>query len=277
MMTKNIRFLVIYTVLIIAPTIMFLGALFDYNLLLKLIDSRVQSLLARGEIIADSISTDAVTYGEASAIPADRLSTLTPNQSVPSPHENAQSTEFSLNPVRIGPLIRRMVNSSALLARIYDKDGYILVDSRSPSGPSNILKFDLPMIQDKFSASVASKYISNLINIWLQRLNGLHYDTYRDIGNEIGKAYPEVDNALSGHPSAIVRLDESGGTIISAALPIKRESYVRGALLLTQSNDDIDASVRERVKMNIVYYVASIIISLVAFHFTLQFLDIKIR
>ena len=59
-------------------------------------------------------------------------------------------------------------------------------------------------------------------------MRGQDFPLYRDVGSENGKLYPEVDNALQGYPGAIVRADDSGATIISVAVPVKRSRYVRG-------------------------------------------------
>ena len=52
--------------------------------------------------------------------------------------------EFSINPDRVGPLLRRLVSPTRTRARIYDRDGYMLLDSRSIAARSNILRNDLP-------------------------------------------------------------------------------------------------------------------------------------
>ena len=112
-----------------------------------LIDARVQSLQTQGEIIAAAVAASATVDTDAITIDPEKLLKLAPGESA-SGAEGGSPLEFSLNPERVGPLLRRLVSPTRLRARIYDRDGYLLLDSRSVSGRSNILRFDLPPASD---------------------------------------------------------------------------------------------------------------------------------
>ena len=58
--------------------------------------------------------------------------------------ESRPSLEFSINPERVGPVLRRLVSPTRTRARIYDRDGYLLLDSRALTARANILRLDLP-------------------------------------------------------------------------------------------------------------------------------------
>ena len=52
---------------------------------------------------------------------------------------------------------------------------------------------------------------------------------YKDLGPE-GKAYEEVRVALAGSVAPLIRVTETGETVISIAVPIQRERSALGAL-----------------------------------------------
>ena len=149
--------------------------------------------------------------------------------------------EFSLNPERVGPLLRRLVSPTRTRARIYDRDGELLLDLRSLSGRSNILRFDLPpgvasRAQISGDAQTPFEEFVSMLRRWSRP--GL--PLYEDIGAGNGKAYPEVGDALAGNARWVVRANAKGETIISVAVPVQRFRSVRGALLLSTLGGDID-------------------------------------
>jgi two-component system sensor histidine kinase ChvG len=109
-----------------------------------LIDARLQSLQTQGEIIAAAIAASATVDADAITIDPEKLLKLAPGQSYGVNDETSPALEFSINPDRVGPLLRRLVSPTRTRARIYDRDGYMLMDSHSLAARSNILRFDLP-------------------------------------------------------------------------------------------------------------------------------------
>lgn len=234
-----------------------------------LIDARVQSLLTQGEIIAAAIASSATVDTDAITLDPEKLLKLAPGESTSANDNNPQALEFSLNPERIGPLLRRLVSPTRLRARIYDRDGYLLLDSRSVSGRSNILRFDLPPANAAYAPLDASSFLQKSIDVARRflRLNSL--PLYEDLGMGNGKGYPEVDNALQGHPGAIVRVTESGETIISVAVPVQRFRSVRGALLLSTMGGDFDAVIaKERWGIIRIFLVSAGVMLLLSLFFT---------
>ncbi|MDB5593318.1 MAG: integral rane sensor signal transduction histidine kinase [Hyphomicrobiales bacterium] len=202
-----------------------------------LIDARVQSLQTQGEIIAAAIAASATVETDALTLDPERLLQLAPGQSYGYREENESALEFSINPERIGPVLRRLVTPTRTRARIYDREGYLLIDSRSLTARSNILRFDLPAIgQDDGAPTVIQRWWDNLKH----RLGSTELPLYEDIGVANGKAYPEVERALNGAPLSVVRINAKGETIVSVAVPIQRFRAVRGALLMSTQGGDID-------------------------------------
>ena len=73
-----------------------------------LIDAKVQSLLTQGEIIAAAIASSATVDTDAITLDPEKLLKLAPGESTGVSDNSPQALEFSLNPERVGPLLRRL-------------------------------------------------------------------------------------------------------------------------------------------------------------------------
>jgi two-component system sensor histidine kinase ChvG len=202
-----------------------------------LIDARVQSLKTQGEIIAAAVAASATVETDVITIDPEKLLKLAPGQSS---GEDSASLEFSINPERVGPVLRRLVLPTRTRARIYDRDGYLVIDSQALTSRANILRFDLPPAGQDESAPL----IERTWNAVRGRFGGrADLPVYEDIGAGNGKQYPEVARALNGAAQSIVRVNRKGETIVSVAVPIQRYRAVRGALMISTQGGDIDASI----------------------------------
>ena len=211
-----------------------IGFLYLNNLREGLIDARVQSLQTQGEIIAAAIAASATVETDGITIDPEKLLQLVPGQSAGA--EEIPSIAFSINPESIGPVLRRLVSPTRTRARVYDRDGFLLADSRSLLNRTNVLRFDLP--------SVALEELPWWERRWLAITRSLGRtdpplpeDSFA--GN--GRAIPEVQRALAGSSQSIVRQNGRGETIVSVAVPVQRFRTIRGALLLSTLGGDIDA------------------------------------
>lgn len=232
-----------------------------------LIDARVQSLQTQGEIIAAAVAASATVDTDAITIDPEKLLKLAPGESA-SPGDGQPPLEFSLNPERVGPLLRRLVSPTRLRARIYDRDGYLLLDSRSVSGRSNILRFDLPPMS-QITTIDASSYVQKALDLLRRLTHRPELPLYEEIGMGNGKTYPEVSSALDGRPHSVVRANGKGETIISVAVPVQRFRSVRGALLLSTMGGDIDAIIAtERWGIIRIFLVSAGVMLLLSLFFT---------
>ncbi len=203
-----------------------------------LIDARVQSLQAQSEIIAAAIAASAGVETDSITVDPEKLLQLAPGQSYDPSSDPDNETEFSINPERIGPVLRRLVSPTHTRARVYDRDGYLLVDSQSIAERANITSSDLPAPGHSDSTAPLVERTWNMLRGRFGAAAPAPPRDPVDAGN--GKAYPEVRDALDGAASSIVRVNAKGETIVSVAVPVQRFHLVRGALLLSTQGGDID-------------------------------------
>jgi two-component system sensor histidine kinase ChvG len=158
----------------------------------SLIDARVQSLLVQGEIIAGAIAASATVETDTITIDPDKLLELQTGESYGPIDESLSALEFPINPERVAPLLRRLVLPTRTQARIYDREGALLLDTRNLYGRGDVLRFDLIPVDDRPSR-MERAWIA--IKNWFGRVN---LPVYRDLGPASGRGYPEVVQALNG-------------------------------------------------------------------------------
>lgn len=213
-----------------------LGFLYLNQFRAGLIDARLQSLQTQGEIIAAAIASSATVETDSIAIDPERLLQLAPGQSYGPSDETTPSLEFSINPDRIGPLLHRLVSPTRTRARVYDRDGYMLLDSRSLTSRSTILRSELPP-----AANPKPGIFERAWDAVRTRFGAGGVASEEDLGAGDGRALAEVARALAGGEESVVRVNARGETVVSVAVPIQRFRAVRGALLLSTQGGDIDA------------------------------------
>src|SRR5262249_44107973 len=233
-----------------------IGILYLSQFRAGLIDARVKSLQVQGEIIAGAIAASATVESDAVTIDPERLLELQLGETY-GPSDDYAAPEFTINPERVAPVLRRLVSPTNTRARIYDRDGVLILDSRNLYGRGDILRFDLPSPTAEKPGFVERMFIA--IRTWLGRGD---LPRYREIGPENGKGYPEVAQALDGQKASLVRINDRGEVIVLVAVPIQRFRTVRGALLLSTQGGDIDQTVEaERLAILKVFLIAAGIMS----------------
>jgi two-component system, OmpR family, sensor histidine kinase ChvG len=217
-----------------------------------LIDAQVQSLLGYGEIIAGAIAGSAtVDSDSAITIDPERLLELQTGESYGP--DDTSGIEFSINPTRVAPVLRRMIAPTHARARIYGPDGVLILDSLNLYGPGAVQRFDLPPPSSDEPGLFTRAW--RALRWWFSRGD---LPLYQEFGPESGKSYPEVAQALAGQNASRVRVNEHGEVVVSVAVPVQRFRAVRGALMLSTQGRDIDAMVEaERFAIFKVFLVAA--------------------
>jgi two-component system sensor histidine kinase ChvG len=240
--------------------VLLVGLLYVNQFREGLIEARVQSLQTQGEIIASAIAASATIETDAIAIDPDKLLQLQAGESSSLGDDAQGALEFSINPERVGPLLRRLVTPTRTRARVYDREGFLVIDSGALYGRGDILRRDLaPVAADDIPA------IERTWNTLRRRFGRAEISSYDEGDSAQGRAIPEVARALQGQQRNIVRVNALGDTIVSVAVPIQRQRSVRGVLLLSTQGGDIDAVIAsERLAILQVFGVAALVMILLS-------------
>ena len=218
-----------------------------------LIDARAENLLSTGEVIARAIAATGTTETNALTIDPDRLLDLKPGESYGPSDYVLSGLDFSINPERIAPMLRGLISPTKTRARIYDRDGVLILDSRSLYGRGDVMRFELA---PPSTPGIAERTMI-AIRTWLNRGD---LPLYRELGPENGKGYNEVAGALSGVKGSMVRINERGEVIVSVAVPVQHFRAVNGVLLLSTQGGDIDQMVTaERLAILKIFAVAAVV------------------
>ncbi|WP_370675314.1 stimulus-sensing domain-containing protein [Pleomorphomonas sp. PLEO] len=225
-----------------------------------LIDARVESLLTQGEIMAGAIAASASAISNAITIDPERLLQMQAGGEITAPIDT-ESLDFPINPELVAPLLRRLITPTKTRARIYDRDGILILDSRFLYSRGQVLRFNLPPTKPE-----APSLLEQAINAVTFRLRRFDLPVYRELGGANGRGYPEVEQALNGSPGTVVRVTDDGEMIVSVAVPVQRFNVVVGSLLLSTEGGDIDAIVTaERWGIFRVFLVAAAVTATLSF------------
>ena len=200
-----------------------------------IIAARTESLQTQAGIIAAAIAASAAVETDTITLDPDKLLQSAPGSNPALTPNDEDSIEFSINPERVGPVLHRLVTPTHTRAQIYDRDGLLLLDSQTLSARTAVARAD--------SNSAANEDMSALQRLWAAVRNFFaHAKAQRGVGNWAanGKSIPEVADALAGKVASIARVNSSGETIVSVAVPVQRSNAVRGALVLSTQGGDID-------------------------------------
>lgn len=236
------------------------GVLYLSQFRAGLIDAQAQSLLVQGEIIARAIAATGANDSSGVTIDPDRLIDLKPGETYGPSEEILSGLDFPIDPTRVAPVLRGLISPTKTRARIYDRDGVLLLDSRNLYGRGDVLRFDLaPPTSDKPGFAERTMIA---IRTWLNRGD---LPPYRELGPENGKGYYEVAQSLAGTKAAAVRISSRGEVIVSVAVPVQRFRAVNGSLMLSTQGDDIDQMVTaERLAILRVFGVAAVVMILLS-------------
>ena len=196
----------------------------------------MQSLLTQGEIIAGALAASAgVDTDQVQLDPEKLLESEAGQSGNPDDDALAGSLEFTIDPERAAPILRRLVKPTGSRARIYGRDGELILDSDTFYSRGEVLRYDLPPPDAEKPDALTSFW-----QAVKTRMRQYDLPLYNEIGGENGKAYPEVASALTGTSVPIVRVNDKGELVVSVAVPVQRMRAVLGVLLLSTRGGDID-------------------------------------
>ena len=236
---------------------MLMGFLWIIQTRESVIDARVQSLAIQAEIISAAIAASASVDTDGIKLDPDRLFSLQGNDLNNLSIDNTKTIDFSLNPERIAPVLRRLVMPTRTRARIFDQDTNLLLDTKNFYSPGDLLSSYRPVTQD--SATLFQKSW----NSFKQKFGKTYFFKNDDIAS--GK-FSEVKSALTGVETSLVRVSTEGQTTVFVAVPIIKSKSIPGALLLSTQEGDIDDVIAtERLSIFLVFLIAASVMTILSF------------
>jgi two-component system sensor histidine kinase ChvG len=211
-----------------------------------LIDAKRESLKIQGEIIATAIATNATVESNRVVVDPDKLTE--PQRTA---FNDFASLELSIRPERVTPILRRLIQPTQTRARIYGRDGTLIVDTAKLLSRGQIARGD-PVVTHEDDVPKTKNFWTRL-KAWLI---DKELPVYKEIGSAKGTAYKEVQQALDGRTTAMLLLNERGEQMVSLAVPIQRMNKVQGVLLLSTRPGEIDRVLSE--ERSIIWTLASI-------------------
>src|SRR4051794_2829684 len=221
---------------LIGLAILVSGILYLNQFRAGLIDAKVQSLLTQGEIIAGALAASAGVDTDQVQLDPEKLLESESGQANSSDDDVlGGSLEFTIDPERAAPILSRLVKPTGSRARIYGRDGELILDSDTFYSRGEVLRYNLPP-PDVEKEDVLTAFWRAVKT----RMRQYDLPLYSEIGGENGKTYPEVASALTGTSVPIVRVNDKGELVVSVAVPVQRMRAVLGVLLLSTRGGDID-------------------------------------
>ena len=221
-----------------------------------LIEARVQSLLTQGEIIAGAIAASASVDTDAITIDPNKLLEMQAGETSGLAEDPSSVLEFSLNPERVAPLLRRLVTPTRTRARVFDHEGQLLLDTATLFSRGDIMRFDLPPIEENREAGFWSRAFAAVRRLFVRD----DAPVPQEFGPTNGRSLPEIEQARGGNRATVVRRNSLGATMVAVAVPIQRYRSVRGVLLVSTLGGDIDGIIAsERIALLQIFLVAAIV------------------
>ena len=222
---------------LIGLAILVSGILYLNQFRAGLIDAKVESLLTQGEIIARAIAASAGVGSNEVQLDPEKLLEAELGQAGSGDDGDAfaNALGFTIDPERAAPILRPLVKPTGSRARLYGRDGALILDSDTFFSRGQVLRYDLPPPDTAEPDALAT--------FWRAVANQMgtgDLPHYTEIGGANGKAYPEVATALTGTSVPIVAVNDKGEVIVSVAVPVQRMRAVLGVLLLSTRGGDID-------------------------------------
>ena len=202
-----------------------------------LIDAKLDALKTQGKIIADAIAANATVVREHIVLDPNKLPDTPDAAQQQFPGDGLADLELSIHPEDVTPILRKLIQPTNTRARIYARDGTLIVDTARSLAQWTALRNEQ-----------SEKQHPKTQNIWSLLTRYFFKEplpVYQEIGSSNGMAYKEVRTALEGEEHSMLLLNKKGEQIVSMALPIRRFKSVQGVLLLSTLPGQIDKILRE--------------------------------
>lgn len=225
-----------------------------------LLDAKIEVVRTLSRITAEAIAYRAVNDKSLAAFEPGRLPAGVPARV--RRDDAFAALELPISPEKATPVLKKLIQPTDLIARIYSPKGTLIVDSETLFGKGE----PVPEPAPPRSADDTPR----LKNFWTRFhywLNNKELKVYRELGTANGFLYPEVKRAAEeGVETPILLLDGKGQQIVSIAAPVKRGNKILAVLLLMTRPGEIDATLWDERRLILqiaaIAFIASIISSL---------------
>src|SRR5438067_1125259 len=164
-------------------------------------------------------------------------------------------------------MMRRLVEPTRTRARLFDIHGRQIADSRLLRGPGDAVQvMELPPPERKSLLGRATDQVYDWV---VDLLPSRHkHPPYRESDGGSAEDYAEAMRALSGESGSAVRSDpQAGGLVINVAVPVQRYKQVLGAVMLSNSNGEIEEELRTvRLELLLIFGVALLVTILLSLY-----------
>ena len=183
----------------------------------SLIESEIAALRTQGEVFAGAVGAGAVGV--------------------------SPGIGQRIEPVRANLMLRRLTEPTHTRARMFVSTGVLVADTQYLTLSRGFVRVrELPPPQSELGIG---RWVEQKIDALLNWLPGQsELALYRESSPSDANDYLEVQRALFGEPAAAVRRHESGGMVISVAVPVQRYRQVVGALMLSTGGEEIERAMR---------------------------------
>jgi two-component system sensor histidine kinase ChvG len=197
-----------------------------------LVDAKVDSLTAQGEIIAQAIASNATLEGQRIVVDPEALPETTPPLAQFG-DDGFAALSFSIGPEKIAPILRRLVQPD-IRARVYDREGTLIVDSEDFLSNRSLRD------QRRPEASNERVRTKNLWTRMTEYLFASDLPVLKELDRANGHHYPPVRSAMNGTGTPMLLLNQDGQQIVSYAAPIMRARQIHGVLMLSTDPGEIE-------------------------------------
>lgn len=204
----------ILAVNLLAPVVLVVGLFYLDNYRQGLIRAELEALGTHAKMMAAALGEGAVTEAEGGG--------------------------FDLNHVMARQMLRRLAEPAKLRARLFDKDGAMIADTRIRPGPKGAVHVEELPVPSIPRWSDRLRLTWEHYTRWFPIAESL--PVYTNPTNPKAGDFAEVMAALAGHQDWALRTRETGGLILSAAVPVQHYKQVTGALLITADGTNIARS-----------------------------------
>ena len=219
----------ILAVTLVAPVLLGLGLLFLDEYEESLIATEIDALRTEGELIAAAIGEGAVVIESES----EAFGAFMPT-----------GASRRIDPAMARQLIRRLAELAEVRARLFDRGGTMVADSRLLRGPGGEVRvIDLPPADNGQATEMLRQVLA-----WAEGIFSTDdtLDRYVEQANGNAYGFAEVIGALEqGEAGSAVRINGNGQKILTVAVPVQFYKQIVGAILVSAGDSNLEARLFE--------------------------------